>query len=438
MSREERKQGREERRKGKGVPGAPPPQGLGTYYLEVTVPCTVVIEVADEGVTPPSPSPAPSPGESAQGTTIPPALSIVDSEDSQWQLAQGKVYRNGEETVSEQVELVLYFDHEVYQNAKGGWWVWVDGWVDSGDPRVEAPAPGPSPTPPPPSSGDDVPLGLANNKMLQVGEPVGYWIQDDTWGTQGLTRGTYTGVDGKTFESYIGRGEEADPVRCRWAWKVPKGPNEVKLYETIIFGAKPGYHSDGNDPNGLQIVLPDGSISQEAPCGATPENFLPLRANGALAPIMAEAHFTHMSEPTGLGQVAYDIWLQSSPEQFWGFNNAPLTHEIMIQLDNWGSYGGHPHGSNPAWYQKDVTLEGVLWHYYQAENFGTSGWRFCVFKPDTPLMPVQKTLNLSAFMNWLKAQGITQGTEYVVDIELGIEAVEQTGDVQLDRYRVSK
>lgn len=378
----------------------------------------------------PGPSPAPSPGESADGATIPPAAMIVDSLGGQWTVTAGVVHFDGAVTPSANVVLLLYFSKEIYQqNEAGGWWKWTNGnWSDSQDPRVPAPSPSP-----PPSGGGDVELILSKNTMLQI-DTTGhsFWIQDDTWGTQGMTRGTYTGVNGTTFESYFGRAADGS-VRYRWAWKVPKGPNEVKLYETCIFGAKPGYYNEWTTPNGLEIVLPNGKTSTVAPSGVTPGTWLPLVCDGNLAPIMATCNFRHMEEPTGLGQLAYDIWMQSTPEQAYGFGNAPLTHEIMIQLDNWGSYGGHPHGSNPAWYNQDVTLEGILWHFYYVENFG-HGWKFCVFKPDTPLMPVTKELNLAAFANWLKTKGFANGREYMVDIEIGVEAVEATGDIQVDNY----
>jgi len=304
-----------------------------------------------------------------------------------------------------------------------------------------SPAPSPTPTPPSPSPApgpsQEVELRMVNSKtFLQVGDPA-YWIQDDTWGVQGMTRGTYSGPNGNQYESYIGRNAEPNAgggVSWRVAGKFPKGSNEVKAYLTNIYGAKPGYHSDWVNPGGLDVELPDGSISNVAPSGETPGTFLPLKVDN-LPPIHSSFKWKHMAPPTGLGQLVYDIWFQKVPDQIWGFNNAPLTHEFMIQLVNWGDYGGHPNGSNPAWYNHDVTLEGLVWHVYYVENFG-NGWRFIVFKPDVDVN--DRTLNLTAFFDHAASKGWVNGDEYLVDIECGIEAVEETCDMQIDNYKVWK
>jgi len=255
----------------------------------------------------------------------------------------------------------------------------------------------------------------------------------------GMTRGEYQGVNGTTFETYIGRGDGSGAngqVSCRWAWKVPHGQNEVKVFPTCIFGAKPGHYSEGATPGGWTVNLPDGSDSTKAPSGETPGTFLPMQATGSLPPIRADVSYVRKEQPTGKGQLTFDMWLQAVPQQINGFNASPLTHEIMIPLDNWGGYGTYPDNRNPGWYQHDVELEGFLWHVYMAENFSSGGWTFVVFEPDGHVNNV--TLNLSTFINYVHEQGWASGSEHLIDIELGVEAIEETGDVQLNNYRVYK
>lgn len=410
----------------------------------------------------PSPSPAPSPSptppassaESVSGTLMPPATKIVDSQGAQWSVTGGGVIqRNGVDTVSSNVALMLYHSGVVYQkNVAGGWWKWQNnGWADTFDPRVSTstPPPGPATSPSPaPSPGTPAPLVTlqqSKNNMLQAGSNVAYWIEDNMWGTSGLSRGTYAGVNGNKYESSFGRATTVGPngeISWRVAWKVPKGSTEVKGYHALLFGAKPGYYSDWNNPGGFEITLPDGSASKQAPSGATPGSFLPMRADGKLPPIYCSYDYRYPNgRPEGLGQLTFDIWLQDSAKQIHGFKCPPITHEIMIILDCWGNYGAHPGHRNPGWFSHDVTLDGRLWHLYFVRPFA-GGWAFVCFVPTGKVDP--GTLNIATLLNYMttyKAKDgrmISSGSEYLVDIELGVESVEGVGDVQIDNFRIWK
>lgn len=102
--------------------------------------------------------------ESIQGTSIPPASSIVDTWAATWTMHSGVVYRNARATPSSSVMLLLYFNHTVYQqNVNGYWWKWNNAitvgnsWVATTDPR---PAPTPKPTPTPvPTPPPHLPVG---------------------------------------------------------------------------------------------------------------------------------------------------------------------------------------------------------------------------------------------------------------------------------------
>jgi hypothetical protein len=83
--------------------------------------------------------------ESADGTTIPTAMQIIDSHSDVWTLVTNpnasigvQIARNGTvDTPTNQVTLLLYFNHVVSQQAHNLWWSWVGGaWLEiGGDPR---------------------------------------------------------------------------------------------------------------------------------------------------------------------------------------------------------------------------------------------------------------------------------------------------------------
>lgn len=321
---------------------------------------------------------------------------------------------------------------------------------------VSAPTPAPSPIPAPaPAPAPVAPtINVSNlpSTFLQVGN---YWFNDGEWGAQGLTRGTYTGINGSTYEQYVGVSPTVGAngeVAGRVSWKFPTGTTEVKSYPSFVAGAKPGLANTWIAPGGYPIQLTDGSTSQVYPSGVTPNSIFPLQLS-TLPPLYSSFNYQHNATPTGRGHLSYDIWLQNTPTQCHGFNNCgEITHEIMIPLDYWGGYGQYKAGGggrNPAWYIKDVTIDGQLFHLYAAvnadgtltENFG-SGWKFIVFEPDQPIAP--GSINIQSFTNYIQSMKDSAGTpwatgsEWMVSVELGVETVDGTGDLTLFNYRVWK
>jgi hypothetical protein len=314
-----------------------------------------------------------------------------------------------------------------------------------------APAPAPAPTTTAPSSTSPIPIAAWPNTLLQTGfNTDAYWIEDNSWGAAGLTRGTYTGITGSTYEQYTGVSPNMGPngeVSFRWAWKYPTGTTEVKAYPSVISGRKPGYYNTWTNPAGEAVRLLDGTQSATYPSGATPGTIFPLQL--PLASLKASFNYNHLSAPTGHGHLSYDIWLQGTPTQVAGFSAPPISHEIMIPLNNWGGYGQYPTGRNPGWYDHDVTLDGRVFHVYVNKgsdgsvraNFG-GGWKFIVFQPDGAIPP--GTLNLATFINYVATRKDAFGTpwangsEYAVSVELGVEPVDGVGDLQISNYRVWK
>jgi len=308
------------------------------------------------------------------------------------------------------------------------------------DPAPTEPAPT-EPTPAPIVADPSVPqISMASwpNTLLQTGNDTdAYWIEDGVWGAGALTRGTYTSLTGTQYEQYTGRGTTMGPngeVAGRMAWKWPQGTTEVKSYPSIIKGNKPGYFNTWTGPAGKPILMLNDTYSQIYPSGKTPGSFFPLQL--PIASLKSSFNWKHNTTPTGRGHLAYDIWLQNTPDQINGFRAPPITHEIMIPLNYWGEYGAYPY-RNPGWYQHDVTLEGYLFHVYYAPTFN-GAWKFVVFEPDSANAIKPGTLNLATFINYVAKQGWASGNEYAVSVELGVEPEHGTGDLTIYNYRVWK
>jgi hypothetical protein len=304
----------------------------------------------------------------------------------------------------------------------------------------------------PASSGVDfgvVPLGTWPHTLLQAGRANdAYWVEDGVWAAQDLTRRTYSGADGSTYEQSTGVSPKVGPngeIAARISWKWPGGQREINSFPSIISGQKPGWFNTWITPGGFDVRLPDGSTSQAYPSGRTPGTFFPLQL--PIASLKTSFDYRHVSPPTGRGHLAYDMFLQSTPQQFNGFGT-DVTQEIIVPLDYWGGYGQYP-TRNPKWYDHDVTIDGILYHVYIYKDatgyvlstFG-GGWKFIVFEPDQPIKA--GTLDLAKIVNYVSTRkdvfGIpwATGKEYLVSLELGIEPQYGTGDIQVSNYRVWK
>jgi len=309
-------------------------------------------------------------------------------------------------------------------------------------------APAPAPAPAAVVDAGPIPIAAWPTTVLQTGrDNDAYWVGDGVWGAFGLTRGSYAGTGGTTYEQYTGVSRNIGPngeVAFRMAWKWPSCCNEIKSFPSIISGRKPGWFNTSNKPNGLDVQLPGGGFSQTAPSGATPGTFFPLQL--PIASLNTSFTDQHVVTPNGKGQLAYDMFLQNTPTQDSGFG-PNITHEVIIPVDYWGGYGAHPTGRNPVWYDHDVTIDGLLFHVYAAKDpngalrasFG-AGWKFIIFEPDHPIAGA--TLDLAKFINYVTTRKDVFGTpwangnEYLVSVELGVEAQLGEGDIQVSSYRV--
>ena len=314
-------------------------------------------------------------------------------------------------------------------------------------PAVVATAPAPAAAPA--FDFGTIPLGIWPTTLLQIGRDTdAYFVEDGVWGAWGLTRGGYTGPTGLNYEQYTGVSPKTGPngeVGFRMAWKWPMCCNEIKSFPSILAGQKPGWFNTWTTPGGFDVQLPDGSFSQTFPSGATPGTFFPLQL--PIASLKTSFSYQHMSPPSGRGHLAYDLFLQQTPDQVGGFGTN-ISHEIIIPLDYWGGYGQYP-TRNPGWYDHDVTIDGRLFHVYVVKDANgvvtpsfAGGWKFIIFEPDQPIAP--GTLDLAKFINYITTRRDSAGTpwangnEYAVSVELGVESEQGVGDIQVTNYRVWK
>ena len=300
------------------------------------------------------------------------------------------------------------------------------------------------------------PAAPSPNQWLQTGNANdAYWVEDNRWGQGTITEGSASTQFSQGIGVGTGVGTNGEvSFRTYWRWPNPAGSSEVKGYPSILAGKKPGYASNSNYVNGNPVKLPNGSISQVSPSGATPGTFFPLQL--PLSSLKAKFNTQWVTQPTGMGHLSFDIWLQSAPGQDSGFGASSITHEIMVPLQNWGGYGAHPNGRNPTWYDHDATIGGKLYHVYVTKGsdgaflynfgglngaYGRTGWKMIAFVPDVlPVAPGE--IDLAALINYITTRKDALGNpwatgkEYVSSVELGVEPVVGGGDLVVSNYKV--
>jgi hypothetical protein len=356
-----------------------------------------------------APPPPTTPTQSADGTIVPSAARIVDSQLAIWTVSSGIVYRNGSPAgYSANVILLIYKSGRVYQqNSSGGFWYW-DGstWQASSDPRD-----GSTPTtqPPPPASGgnyDPNSITMHYDEVHIVTGP--YAIENNKWGA------AISGVP-LTQATGIGPIDSSGVISARWFWDCSSSScqfsdQEVKGYPEIEYGQKPGYT-------------------------ANPGSKLPRLVN-SLSSVPMSWNVTESM--TGRAHLAFDCWLVSNPNPAPGFNAAPITHEIMINVDQRDYVFGA--GSSLG----NVVIDGFTFNVRFADNFpygSAKTWRFVVLQlvyPNStnPMTNLNASLDFKHVLDALKRLGMVSGNEYLSSIEFGSEMVYGTGDVFVHSFKV--
>ncbi len=234
---------------------------------------------------------------------------------------------------------------------------------------------------------EDLVLQCQDGVVLTVGE---YRVENNTWGKGDLTGWTQC----------VGLGDAADGgVSARWTWDWPDSGGSVKAYPEIIFGRKP---SSTTTTASLPAVI--NALQQVS--------------------VRYDLEIVHM----GSGNTAFDLWLTDTPDPT-SFSVPPITHEIMIWLERYGSM--LPGGT----LRERTTIGGTRYDVYVGDNFG-GGWRYIAFsRVDLPA--AADTLEVLPLLAYARDAGLLTGGEYLSSIEFGNEVVSGVGDTRIRSYAVS-
>lgn len=226
-----------------------------------------------------------------------------------------------------------------------------------------------------------------------------YFVQNNMWGITGLP-------SGYSQQAGIGAITATGGVQARWKYNFPTdGPNEVKAYPAVGFGQKPGQTSTPNSGLPRQISAINSAISS----------------------------WDVQSMYTGRGHLSYDLWLTRDGNRYPCFPCTPITHEIMLAVDNYNDYAT----SNPGWYFSSTVIDGVTYRVWKADNFGGGGiqWRFIVLQMVNPIHVQKGSVDFKKVFNYLQSVGLITGQEYLASIEFGNEMVYGTGDVFVKDFK---
>jgi hypothetical protein len=230
-------------------------------------------------------------------------------------------------------------------------------------------------------------MNCGDGALIDIGD---YQAQNNTWG-----KGNLSG-----WSQCIGLAMEADGTLAgRWTWDWLNSGSNVKAYPEIIFGQKPG--------------------------SATTTKALPIKLSdiGFLT-----VSYDVSSNNSGSGNVAFDIWLTDTPNPII-FGTPPITHEIMVWLDQQGGLG--PSGN----FKERVNINGSTYAVFVAPKWG-EGWEYVAFfSPESRLGA--GTLDLGSLLAYMQETNLATGAEYLASIEFGNEIVTGSGETIVKSYSVS-
>lgn len=116
-------------------------------------------------------------------------------------------------------------------------------------------------------------------------------------------------------------------------------------------------------------------------------------------------------------------WLDSQTSQFAA---PPITHELMIWLEAYGSMG--PAGA----VTETVTIGGADYDVHVADNFGR-GWRYIAYRRKVAQLGAT-TLDIKAILDHARARALITGAEFVSSIELGNEVISGAGETTVSGF----
>ena len=222
-----------------------------------------------------------------------------------------------------------------------------------------------------------------------------YLLENNDW-----NKGSITDYS-ECMTMFAGASGSVSPT-WTWQWPVTVGDSTVHSYPELIFGQKPWFSSSTTST-------------------------LPAVVN-TLHSVVAQfgAQLQHSND--GGGDFTFDIWLTNSATVPAQKSYLPLNTELMILLDEWGSYA--PIGSKLG----TSNIDGQMWNVYEmTATWGPEPWQLVMYEPQQiPSSPYKVDVHL--FLQDLLSRQLISGKEWLASVEIGNEVIGGSGTNQLQNY----
>ncbi len=219
----------------------------------------------------------------------------------------------------------------------------------------------------------------------------GYTYNNNTWGR------TQIPEDQDWIQCAFSYLDENGTFKGGFYWGWPYGKGGVKGYPEVIYGKK--FRSQHNPESGWPIKV---SKLKEVFVDIAYRD-INFTKNYNIAP----EWWLHLDENTSMENIKY---------------------EIMVRLD---PDGFHPHN---AW-MKDVVIDGIDYDLYKDAPSGVNKRQFFNFVTHKKIQSLK--LHPNAFMNFLYEHNVSDIPDlYYADIEMGVEVIDGSGVLLVDRMKV--
>jgi hypothetical protein len=233
---------------------------------------------------------------------------------------------------------------------------------------------------------------------------------NNAWGANSLT---------STWSQCLGAAlSTKDTLVAHWNWDF--GANSandggyVKSYPEVGFGFKPG----GTDISPLFPI--------QVAAGKAISVSWDMTVTHAIS-----NKFTGTTSPGDGGNILLESWVSTTTTP-WGVRDPAIALEIAIKLTQWGSMGNMQF---PDLTMELVTIDGKDYRFKATPNFNNGTWTFCEFV--SVATQNTGTLDMSKFVDFLKARSLATNAMYVTSVELGTEISEGAGDVKVNSFSVT-
>ncbi len=222
-----------------------------------------------------------------------------------------------------------------------------------------------------------------------------YTLNNNDWGRDKLKEGQESSQCVFTFE-------ENNTIKGGWFWGWPNGEGGVKGYPEAIYGKK----------FSRQVNL----------AGILPKKIKELKS------VKINLEYRDFNI-TGRYNIALESWIHTT-------NNSSMSdirYEIMIRFDPDGFHPGRR-----VLFEEDVEIGGVIYDVYKKRDSNDPNRYFYNFVAKSKITKIE--FDFVDFLNYLKTHDseTCSGMDelYYNDVEMGVEVVNGSGVLVLDRYEV--